>query len=203
MEWYLPILIFAARICDVSISTVRTILVINGQRYSAATLGFFEVIVWIIAVSGVIAKLGDPNLQWWQRVIAIVAYGGGFATGTLIGMIIEEKLAIGYRVVRVVNSDPAKDVAAALRAQGFRATRIAGTGRDGPVDIIFSAIRRREVGRVLTVLEQSAPGSFVTIERAERPGLARVGGAGGTGTLVSVAGGNHKAASGTGEGTTK
>jgi len=161
IAWYIPPLIFAARICDVSLGTFRMVLVIANHRYLAAMLGFFEVIIWALAVGGVIKYLSDP--------VAIVAYAGGFATGTLVGMIIEDRIALGYRVVQVINADPSISVTNSLRARGYRATRLEGAGRDGPVEIAHSVIRRRSLREIVAIVNTLAPEAFVTIERADRP----------------------------------
>jgi hypothetical protein len=135
MPWYIPLLIFIARIGDVSIGTVRTILVLSGYRVTSALLGAVEVMIWVLAVGGVIRYLNNP--------LALLGYAGGFAAGVLVGMTIEEKLALGYRLVRIITprrwegagdrfpgeEGPAPvGLAAALRRSGFRATRIEGEG---------------------------------------------------------------------------
>lgn len=173
MEWYIPLLIFAARICDVSIGTVRTIIMVSGYRVSAAMLGVVEVTIWVLAVGGVIRYL--PESVW-----AVVGYASGFGVGVLIGMRLEEMLAIGYRVVRVVTTKPGLDLAAKLRQKGFAVTRVEGTGRDGPVEIAFTLIRRRNLQRLRDAVDEVAPGSFMTVERADSPvgGLMFDGGGG-------------------------
>ena len=160
MEWSLPILIFLARICDVSIGTVRMIFMISGHKYVAAGLGFVEVCVWVLAVGGVISSLDD-----W---LAIVAYGGGFAAGTLIGMKIEEMIAIGHRIVQVINTNKDVDLSRELRSRDYRVTRFEGTGRDGPVEIAFTVVRRKHLGKLLALVEELAPRAFVSVERVDR-----------------------------------
>jgi uncharacterized protein YebE (UPF0316 family) len=173
MAWWLPILIFLARIVDVSIGTMRMILVINGHRFIAAGLGFVEVVVWVLAVGGVIAFLTNP--------LALLAYGLGFAVGTLVGMVLEEKIALGYRMIRVVNRDPTKQLASGLRERGYMVTQVPGEGRDGAVEIAFLGVKRRCLRRALADIEEIAPRSFVTIERSDRaeaandPRLRRIG----------------------------
>lgn len=162
MEWYIPLLIFFARICDVSIGTIRTIIMVSGYRLPAAALGVLEVTIWVLAVGGVIRYLPEYPL-------AVVAYAAGFAVGILMGMRIEEHIAIGYRVVRVVTTKPGLDLAAKLREKGFAVTRVEGTGRDGPVEIAFTLIRRRNLQRLREAVDAIAPGSFMTVERAETP----------------------------------
>ncbi|GEM_PF-95996 len=164
MAWWLPILIFFARIVDVSIGTTRMILVINGHRFIAAVLGFFEVIVWVLAVGGVIAFLSDP--------VALIAYGLGFAVGTLVGMTIEEKIALGFRMIRVVNRDPSNQLAAKLREKDYRVTQVAGQGRDGAVEVVFLGVKRRCLRKALAEVEAIAPEAFVTIERTDKASVA-------------------------------
>jgi len=164
MEWYVPFLIFGARICDVSIGTVRMIFVIGGHRYIAAALGFFEVMIWAMAIGGLIRFLTEPP--------ALVAWGAGFACGSLTGMYLEERIAIGFRMVRVITSDLGQNISSLLRERGFRVTRIEGEGLRGPVEIAFLAVRRRDLHQVLSAIDEVAPDAFVTVERADRAGGA-------------------------------
>jgi len=159
--WLMPIVIFLARILDVSIGTIRVILVISGARYLAAVLGFFEVVIWVLAVGSVVHNLDSPPI--------LFGYAAGFATGTLIGMTIEDKIALGWRVVRVIAPESKGLLAPALREAGFRVTVVEGSGRDGPVDIAFSVIRRRELPKFYKVVGQVTPKAFVAVERADRP----------------------------------
>lgn len=161
MAPYIPVLIFCARICDVSLGTMRMILVISGSRWLAAVLGFFEVIIWALAVGGMIRFLTEP--------FALMAYAAGFACGTLVGIRIEERIAMGFRLVRVINSDMSLHVSEALREQGgFRVTRIEGSGRGGPVEIAFLVVKRRDLRRSLEMVQEIAPDAFITVERADR-----------------------------------
>mgnify|MGYP001128075508 CR=1 FL=1 len=160
MDWYIPFLIFGARCLDVPLGTVRMIFVINGHRYAAATLGFFEVAIWALAVGGVISNLSNP--------FALFAYAGGFAAGTLLGMIIEERIALGWRVIRVINAKIDPGIAGTLRQNGYRVTRLDGTGRDGPVEIAFMVVKRKSLQSALALVKDLAPEAFVTVERADR-----------------------------------
>lgn len=169
MEWYIPILIYLARICDVPIGTVRIILVIGGHRYIAACLGFFEVIIWVLAAGAVIKFLDYP--------LALVAYGAGFASGVLIGMSVESRMALGYRIVRVISPEHGDGaerngdglgLCQRLREGGYRVTRVQGSGRDGPVEIAFMVVKRRSLNELLAAVESLAPGAFVTVERVEQ-----------------------------------
>jgi len=113
--YFWPLFIFCARVTDVSIGTMRTIFVVRGYRLIAAVLGFFEVTVWLMAVSSVIG-----NLHRWPN---IVAYGLGFATGNAVGMWLEQKVALGMQTVRIISPPPAAAVAEALRFAGCGPSR--------------------------------------------------------------------------------
>lgn len=175
MAWYIPLLIFLARICDVSLGTMRMILVISGARWLAAGLGFFEVLIWALAVGGVIKYLENP--------FALVAYAAGFAAGTLVGSTIESRIAMGHRLVRVISPNLDADISGALRRHDYRVTKIDGSGRSGPVEIAFLVVRRRDLPEALALIEQIDPEAFITVERADRassasaikpdPGIAR------------------------------
>lgn len=160
MVWYIPVLIFFARICDVSLGTVRMMLVVSGHRWISAGLGFFEVMIWVFAVGGAIKYLDQP--------LAVLGYAGGFAAGVLVGMFIEDQLAFGLRMVRVISTDKTINVADKLRDAGYRVTRVDGSGKSGPVEIAFLVVRRRKLDEVRDVIREVAPEAFVTVERVDR-----------------------------------
>lgn len=162
IAWYIPPLIFLARVCDVSLGTMRLILIIQGSRWWAAFLGFWEVIIWALAIGGMISNLS------LDQPFALIAYAAGFASGTLVGSTIEHRIALGYRLIRVINSNLENNVSGALRDHDFRVTRIEGTGRSGPVEIAFLVVKRRDLADALGIIERLAPEAFVTVERADR-----------------------------------
>jgi uncharacterized protein YebE (UPF0316 family) len=161
MAWFIPPLIFCARICDVSIGTVRTMLMLQGYRLPASLLGCVEVTIWVLAVSGVLKYLDEP--------LAIIAYAAGFGTGVYIGVWIENRLALGYRMVRIVCGDDTVHLPDHLRAKGYRVTQVDGRGREAHVHIVFAVIRRRELPTLRQAVAEVAPGAFVTVERVDRP----------------------------------
>ena len=158
---YIPLLIFLARIIDVSLGTMRMILTINGHRWWAGLLGFVEITIWSLALGGMVIYLDNP--------LAIAGYAGGFALGTVVGLFIEERVAVGYRTVQIINANSEVSVATELRAAGFRATNLSGFGQFGPVEVVLLVIRRRSLAQVLRVIEEVAPRAFVSVERADRP----------------------------------
>ncbi|MCC5876800.1 MAG: DUF2179 domain-containing protein [Candidatus Sumerlaeia bacterium] len=157
VEWFIPAAVFFARILDVSIGTVRIILVIKGMKFFAATAGFFEVTIWVLAVSAVITNISDS-------LATLIAYGLGFAVGTLVGMWLEEKLALGSQLIRIVNVDASLNVAAYLREKGYSLTRVIGEGRNGPSEICFVVVSRRRAKRLTEMVYTYCPRAYVTVE---------------------------------------
>ena len=159
----LPAFIFFARIADVSIGTFRMICVVRGMRVIAPILGFFEVAIWITAVSGVL-----EHLEHWYNVIA---YAGGFATGNAVGMWIEERLAIGMQAIRLISCTKSAAVAAGLRLAGYAVTEIKGHGLSGDVSISFVVVPRKETPKVIQVAEAIDAEVFCTFDDAKSPGV--------------------------------
>ncbi|MGD9691570.1 MAG: DUF2179 domain-containing protein [Phycisphaerales bacterium] len=161
MPWFIPILVCLARVCDVSINTFRTILMLSGRKWLAGALGFVEVTIWVVAVGGVLKYISLAN---WT---AVAAYSLGFAAGVVLGMTIEDRVALGYRMVRIVNPDGKDEgtmVSERLRQEGFRVTQVEGKGRSGPVEVAFTVVKRKSVESVKRVVTEHAPRSFVTVE---------------------------------------
>lgn len=165
--WYIPVLIFIARIADVSIGTIRMIFVISGWQLRAAALGFVEVVIWALAIGGLVQSITNPVL--------LLAYAGGFSAGNLVGMWIESRLALGTRVVQVINRDTSGDLPNKLRDQGYRVTTVSGKGRDGPVELAYAVVRRRALPKIMATINEHAPKAIVTIERADHASEAGFG----------------------------
>jgi uncharacterized protein YebE (UPF0316 family) len=152
----LPFVIFALRIGDVSLDTMRMICVVRGLRLLAVVLGFFAVLIWVVAISSVMKCLDNP--------LNVLAYAAGYATGNWVGMWLENRLALGQQIVRLISDDLDGELADHLRAAGFAVTELEGHGRDAPVKICFIAARRREVPVVLQHAVEVDPDVFVTVE---------------------------------------
>jgi uncharacterized protein YebE (UPF0316 family) len=152
----MPLLIFLARICDVSIGTMRIIFVSKGKKYIAPVLGFFEVLIWITAISKIMQNL--------DNYINYVAYAAGFATGNFIGMIIEEKLAMGFQMIRIFTYQNGPVLVQDLNNSGFGATSVEAQGAKEKVHIIYTIVQRTEINRVLGIIEDFNPKAFYTIE---------------------------------------
>jgi uncharacterized protein YebE (UPF0316 family) len=151
-----PILILMARVVDVSMDTVRVIMVAKGYRQLAPVIGFFQVLIWIITISRIMA-----NLENWTTYIG---YAGGFAIGTYVGMKIEERLALGYELIRVITRADATSLIKELTGKGFHLTFVQGEGRDGNVGILFIIHKRRVIREIIDLIKQFNPNAFYTIE---------------------------------------
>lgn len=152
----MPVLIFLARICDVSIGTMRIIFVSKGKRNIAPILGFFEVLIWITAISKIMQNL--------DNYINYIAYAAGFATGNFIGMIIEEKLAMGILMIRVFAHERGQELVGVLNSNGYGATVVDAHGARARVHLIYTIVKRNELDTVLDVINEFNPRAFYTIE---------------------------------------
>jgi uncharacterized protein YebE (UPF0316 family) len=149
------LLIFLARLTDVSMGTLRTILIIRGRRGIAAFSAFFEIMVWVLGVSRVITQLD----RWYY----IVAFALGFASGNYLGSYLEGKIALGYRFAYVVPSEKQTNLAEILRKQGFGVTVIKGEGLKGTEYVYNIVLRRKDIHRFLKTLEANDKKAFYTI----------------------------------------
>ncbi len=152
----LPLFIFVARIIDVSLGTLRIIFVTKGMRSVAPFVGFFEVLIWLLAISRIMQDLDN-----W---VCYVAYAAGFATGNFIGMLLEEKLAIGHEMIRVITRKDATQLIADLRASGYGVTSVKAEGIEGEVAVIYIIARRSMIKVVLDEINKFNPRALYTVE---------------------------------------
>jgi len=152
----LPLFIFCARICDVTLDTLRIIFVSKGMRKIAPIFGFFSVLIWLIAISTIM-----KNLDNW---ICYIAYAGGFATGNFVGMVIEEKLALGHEMIRVITRADASALISELRTKGYGVTSVKAEGADGEVGVLYIIARRSMIKNILEIITKNNPRAFYTIE---------------------------------------
>lgn len=156
----IPLLIFCARIADVTLGTLRYIFISRGYRWLAPTLGFFEVTIWVLAIREVLVNL--------RNVACILAYGLGFASGNFIGLWIEEKLSIGMVLVRIWLKQDQKKLLAFLKKNNYGYTIVEGEGAREKVKILFTILKRKNLEHVLTAVSQYMPNVFYTIESINR-----------------------------------
>ncbi|RJQ84118.1 MAG: DUF2179 domain-containing protein [Desulfobacteraceae bacterium] len=169
------LIIFVARICDVSIGTVRTIITVQGRTVVAFFLAIFEIIIWILVASTVINQVR-------VQPILVVFYAFGYATGNVVGIIVERKLAFGLIILRVITRDAGKRLCDTLRQKGQPVTVFHGEGMTGPVEELYIACRRRDLSWILSEVRAIDPNAFYVIEQARdiskvlRPTYAPLGG---------------------------
>jgi uncharacterized protein YebE (UPF0316 family) len=140
--WLLCILIFVLRVCDVTLGTVRTVSIVKGYLTLAVVLGFFEVMIWILAVSQVISRINES-------IFLAFAFAGGFAAGNAVGILVERRLAMGTSVVRILSGTHGAEIAEAIRSDGQDVTVFKGEGGEGPVTLVYAVAPRRQARRML------------------------------------------------------
>lgn len=152
----MPLLVFLARICDVSLCTVRLILLYRGQRAIAPLIGFVEALIWLLAIRQIMANLTNPFVY--------IGFAAGFAMGNYVGIILEEKLAVGLEVVRIISKSDAFELVNSLAAEGYGTTSMDAHGSTGKVQIIFTIVPRRHHKRVIGLIKKFNPRAFYTVE---------------------------------------
>lgn len=158
----LPLLIFLARITDVSINTIRIIYVLGGRKLTATILGFFESFVWLMAIRQIFEHLDN-----W---VCYIAYPGGFAMGILVGMMIEERIAYGKVIVRIITRKDVKELIAFLNKNHFRYTKVDAEGPDGHENLVFTVLQRENLEDLLIKMKAILPTAFYTVEKVNRAG---------------------------------
>lgn len=159
-DWFayviVPFLIFFSRVIDVSLDTIRIVFISKGNKILAPILGFFEVLIWLVAITRIMENL--------DNVIYYFAYAGGFAAGNYIGLIIEEKLAMGVQLFRIITQKEASTLILRLREKGYSVTSVEAEGNTGLVHIIFSVVKRSESQKVIEIINHFNPNAFYSIE---------------------------------------
>jgi uncharacterized protein YebE (UPF0316 family) len=151
----LPLLVFAAELCVVTISTVRIIFVSRGMKVLAPVLGFFEISIWLFAIGQIMRNLTDPGCY--------LGFAAGFTLGTYLGILIEKRLAIGNLLVQVITTRDAAGLAEALRAAAYGVTCMDGRGGTGPVQVVLTVIQRKELENVIAMVKEFDPRAFYSI----------------------------------------
>jgi uncharacterized protein YebE (UPF0316 family) len=159
-DWYtwviLPLIVFLARLTDVTLGTMRIIFVSRGKKNLAPLFGFVEVFIWITVVSQIVRSA--------HNIVAYLAYATGLAVGNYVGMIIEERLAMGTLVIRVILPKDGTALIERLRMEGYGITYVDGHGASGPVMIIYTVVMRKELSHVVSLIQEIHPKAFFTVE---------------------------------------
>lgn len=152
----LPILIALARVCDVTIGTLRIMTMSRGHKYLAPFLGFFEVLIWIIVMAKIVQNLNN--------IPCYIGYASGFAIGNFVGILIEERLAIGTLIIRIITKQDASELIDELRDSGHGVTSIPAQGSMGLVHVVYSVINRSDLDAVVKIITKFNPKAFYSIE---------------------------------------
>ncbi len=151
-------MIMAMRICDVTVGTFRIILVNQGKKYLAAAAGFIEVLIWIFAMRFIVGHM--------DVTINLIGYSLGFALGNILGITVEEKIALGFVQLNVISKYYTDKIVDTLRLSNFGVTIIPGEGGTGGVAIIFLIIRRKDFKKVMSIIESIDNEAFITVHHS-------------------------------------
>ncbi|MEJ5314617.1 MULTISPECIES: DUF2179 domain-containing protein [Anaerolinea] len=150
------LIIFVMRVVDMSMDTIRILFVVRGKKLFSWILGFLQSLVFIIAVSRVLS--GDVH------PLSVLAYATGFATGNIVGMIIEDKMAIGHVRITIISTAAGSQIAQALRDAGFAVTEIPAFGKNGAVTMLNCSVLRRDFDHAEDIIRKADPEAFITAE---------------------------------------
>jgi uncharacterized protein YebE (UPF0316 family) len=151
-----PLLIFCARIIDVTIGTARVIFVSRGYKFLAAATGFFEVLIWLLAIGQIMKNLSNP--------ICYIAYASGFALGNYIGITLAEKMSLGTVLIQVMTNRDPSNLVNALKEREYGVTTVQGQGAFNPVKLVFTIVPRTHMNEVLGIIHEHNPKSFYTTQ---------------------------------------
>jgi len=154
--WLGVLLIFFLRVCDMSLDTLRVLFVMRGIKKIAWVLGFCQSVIFILAIGKVLTQINNP--------LNIIGYAAGFATGNVVGMIIEERIAIGHILVNIISPRRGSAIVTHLRDHGYAVTELAGRGKDGMVSMINCSVLRKQVDAVHELVNEVDPDAFITAE---------------------------------------
>ena len=152
----LPLIIFASRIGDVTLGTLRHVMMARGHKNIAPFLGFFEVLIWIIVVSQVMKQANN--------FACYIAWAGGFALGNYIGLLIEERIALGLQIIRIISNQECSQLIIDLQSANHGTTVVEGLGAKGPVKIILTVVKRKNIDPIIKIIRQNNPDAFYSIE---------------------------------------
>ena len=152
----LPLIIFVSRIGDVTLGTLRHVLTSRGHKNISPVLGFFEVLIWIIVVSQVMKQANN--------FACYIGWAGGFAMGNYIGLLIEEKIALGLQIIRIISHQDCSEMITQLQKANHGITVVDAQGAKGPVKIILTVAKRKNIEQIVQVIQKYNPDAFYSIE---------------------------------------
>lgn len=154
--WLLPLMIFFGRICDVTLGTLRIIFVSKGERYKAPIVGFFEVFIWVVIISQIFAHANS--------LIAYVSYAAGYAAGNYVGILVENKIAFGYQLIRAYTKKEVSELIKSLNKENIGATFVRGEGAVSQVHIVEIVIDRKSMNKALDAITKFDNDLFYLVE---------------------------------------
>lgn len=154
--WFSAALIFVLRVTDMTLDTLRVLVVMRGRKGIAWVLGFFQSSIFVLAIGSVLSNLDNP--------LNVLGYAAGFATGNVVGMLIEERLAIGHVQLSIVSSRLGSAIAERMREEGYAITEIPARGKDGAVSLLNCSVLRKNIDRVQKIIKAVDENAFITVE---------------------------------------
>lgn len=151
------LMVFSARVFDVTMGTMRTISIVHGRTWVAFFLGFFEVSIWVFVISTVLGQITT-------KPVLGLFYALGFSTGNVVGILVERRIALGRVALNVVSVKNGPQIARCLRDLGFRVTSFQGEGRSGPVMLLYIVCDRKEFRKALDAVRAIEPEAFYSTE---------------------------------------
>ncbi len=158
--WVIAFLIFILRVLNMTLDTLRMMVVMRGMKTLTFILGFFQTAVFVFALGSVINDLNNP--------LNTIAYSLGFATGNVIGMMIEKRLALGYINITIMSPTNGRQIAETLRGKGHAVTEIPARGKDGAVEILECSVQRKFAKEVQDIALEADPDAFITARDIQR-----------------------------------
>ncbi len=152
----LPLLIFISRTCDVTLGTLRNIFLSKNIKYIVPILGFFEVLIWLVAISQIMKNL--------HNVACYLGWAFGYSMGIYVGIKIEERLALGLQVIRVITNQDCRELVQAFKKAHMGVTTLDAHGAQGPVKMIFTIIKRKDKDYAVKMINDHNPNAFYSIE---------------------------------------
>jgi uncharacterized protein YebE (UPF0316 family) len=154
--WLSAGVIFLLRVSDMTMDTLRVLVVMRGKKGIAWVLGFFQALIFVLAIGSVLSNLDNP--------LNILGYAAGFATGNVVGMLIEERLAIGHVQLSIVSSRRGSAIADKMRVEGYAITEIPARGKDGVVSLLKFMVLPKNKDRVQRIVNEVDESAFITVE---------------------------------------
>ena len=150
------LVIFTLRILNVSLDTLRVLFMMRGKKLFVWILGFIQALIFVVVITSVLSNI--------DNILNIIGYSAGFATGNILGMYIEERLAVGFSEIHIISTKRGRSIAEHLRDEGYAVTEIPARGKDGMVSMLTCSVRRKQVAKVESTVREVDAEAFVTAE---------------------------------------